>query len=77
VKLHGFPGQVWEAPLVFVILVVFVAGVVIGLLAWVPTVIRQRREISRLRRAATQAAAVASIAPPPVADVSATDIHGI
>lgn len=77
VKIFGFPGQVWEAPLVFVILVAFVAGVVIGLLAWVPTVMRQRREISRLRRSAVQAAAVAAITPPPVTDVSATDVHGI
>jgi len=75
VKLYGFPGQVWEAPLVFVILVVFVGGVVIGLLAWVPTVIRQRREIGRLRKAAVQAAAVASITPP--AEPAPTDIHGI
>ncbi|MEO5691552.1 MAG: LapA family protein [Usitatibacter sp.] len=77
VKIYGFPGQVWEAPLVFVILVAFVAGVVIGLLAWVPTVIRQRREIARLRKAAVQAAAVASITPPPVIDVSPTDVHGV
>ena len=77
VDLNGFPGQVWQAPLVFVILVVFVAGVVIGLLAWVPTVIRQRREIARLRRAAIQAAAVAAISPPPMGDTAATDLHGI
>ena len=55
VTLTGLPGQTWQAPLVFVLLTVFVAGVVIGLLAWVPTVVRQRREIGRLRKAATQA----------------------
>lgn len=55
VRLRGFlPDQTWEAPLVFVLLVVFVAGMVIGLLAWVPTVVRQRREIGRLRRQAAQ-----------------------
>ena len=60
VTLTGLPGQTWQAPLVFVLLTVFVAGVVIGLLAWVPTVVRQRRELGRLRRvsAAVPAAAL-------------------
>ena len=66
VTLHGLPDQTLQAPLVFVLLVVFVAGVVIGLLAWVPTVIRQRRELGRLRRAADKQAALAAIAPAPV-----------
>ena len=64
VTLYGLPDQTLKAPLVFVLLVVFVAGVIIGLLAWVPTVIRQRREIARLKRAAEKQAALASIAPP-------------
>jgi len=64
VTLTGLPGQVWQAPLVFVLLTVFVAGVVIGLLAWVPTVVRQRREIGRLRKvSASQAASVQAAAP--------------
>ena len=67
VTLHGLPEQTLQAPLVFVLLVVFVAGVVIGLLAWVPTVIRQRRELGRLRRAADKQAALAAIAPLPAA----------
>ena len=62
VTIKGLPGQVWEAPLVFILLTVFVAGVVIGLLAWVPTVVRQRREIGRLRKNAT-IPSTASIAP--------------
>ena len=53
VTVHGLPSQSWQAPLVFILLVVFVAGVVIGLLAWIPTVVRQRREIARLRKNAT------------------------
>ena len=58
VEIFGLPGQSWQAPLVFVLLVVFillivfVAGMLIGLLAWVPTVVRQRREIGRLKKAA-------------------------
>jgi|SRR6187549_272274 len=75
VDINGLPGQVWQAPLVFVLLVVFVAGVIIGLLAWVPTVIRQRREIGRLRRTAAQPAAGTSVLPPQ--EPSGTDIHGI
>jgi lipopolysaccharide assembly protein A len=64
IELNGLPGQVWQAPLVFVLLVVFIAGMVIGLLAWVPTVVRQRREIGRLKRVATLPAAPAEPGPP-------------
>jgi uncharacterized integral membrane protein len=64
VTLHGLPDQQLQAPLVFVLLVTFVAGVVIGLLAWVPTVIRQRRELGRLRRAAEKQEALAALASP-------------
>ena len=77
VDVNGLPGQVWQAPLVFVLLVAFVAGVVIGLLAWIPTVVRQRREIARLNKAATQAAAMKAISPPARADPTGTDVHGI
>ena len=77
VDLHGFPEQKWQAPLVFVLLVAFVAGVVIGLLAWIPTVVRQRREIARLKKAATQATALAAIAPPAHAEPTGSDVHGI
>jgi uncharacterized integral membrane protein len=62
VTLHGLPDQQLQAPLVFVLLVVFVAGVVIGLLAWIPTVVRQRRELGRLRRAAEKQEALAAMA---------------
>jgi uncharacterized integral membrane protein len=40
----------WSAPLVIFLLVFFAAGVVIGLLAAVPAMFRQRREIARLGR---------------------------
>ena len=78
VEINGFPGQLWQAPLAFVLLVVFVAGVVTGLLAWIPTVVRQRREIARLKRAsvpptpALQESAVPGPTPAP-----GSDIHGI
>ena len=85
ITIHGLPEQSWQAPLVFILLVVFVAGVAIGLLAWVPTVVRQRREISRLRRAgetqaaiAGAAASTASIAAPVIErEPPRTDAHGI
>ena len=74
VKLRGFLDQSWELPLVFVLLVVFVAGVLIGILAWVPTVVRQRREIARLNRGlARESAAATTIPVPPAAEPP----HGI
>ena len=79
VELFGLPGQSWKAPLVFVLLMVFVAGIVIGLLAWIPTVVRQRREIGKLRRDAAQMAAMP--APPdstlPRIPVPPIDTHGV
>lgn len=84
IDINGLPGQVWQAPLVFVLLVVFVGGVLIGLLAWIPTVVRQRRELARLRRSAAQAAAAAqasaaaATAPPAqLPTVVGPDVHGI
>jgi putative membrane protein len=65
IELNGLPGQVWQAPLVFILLIVFLAGMVIGLLAWVPTVVRQRRELGRLRKAASQPAITAPDLPEP------------
>ena len=69
VRLVGLPGQEWMVPLVFVLLVVFIAGMVIGLLAWVPTVVKQRREMSRLRKAA--------LAPLPAGEAAPEPPHGI
>jgi len=66
VTIKGLPGQSWEAPLVFVLLTVFVAGVVIGLLAWVPTIVRQRREIGRLKRSAALQLPMEAVPPPAI-----------
>jgi uncharacterized integral membrane protein len=73
VELHGLPGYVWQASLIFVVLVAFVAGVLIGLLAWLPTVVRQRRELGRLRKKAAAALPV----PPPAGAAESTDLHGV
>ena len=67
ITIQGLPGQTWEGPLVFVLLIVFIGGMIIGLLAWVPTVVRQRREIGRLRKGA---APIPAPVAPPVAAVS-------
>jgi len=50
VSLRLYFGQVWQAPLILVLLVFFVAGAAIGVLATLATVFRQRREIARLTR---------------------------
>jgi uncharacterized integral membrane protein len=73
VKVNGLPEQSWEAPLVFVLLVAFVGGMVIGLLAWIPTVVRQRREIARLKKLEAQRASL----PLPPDTAPGADIHGI
>ncbi len=52
-ELHFLPfgkDALWSAPLVIFLLLFFAAGVVVGLLASVPTYFRNRREISRLRK---------------------------
>lgn len=67
VTIHGLPTQSWQAPLVFALLIAFVGGVVIGLLAWVPTVVRQRRELGKLRRMLAQQPS-ASVPPAPAGD---------
>ena len=78
VELRGFLDQTWKAPLVFVMLIVFVTGVVIGLLAWIPTVVRQRREIQRMRRDVQQQAAISAIVSPADGrDVPPSDFHGV
>jgi len=78
VVLKGLPDQELKAPLVFVLLVIFVAGVVIGLLAWIPTVMRQRREIGRLKRAAAQQATVSALVSQAAErEAPGSDIHGI
>ena len=50
VSLWLYFGQVWQAPLILVLLVFFAAGAAMGVLATLATVFRQRREIARLRR---------------------------
>jgi lipopolysaccharide assembly protein A len=50
VGLQFFFGSSWQLPLVFVILVAFTAGALLGVTATFGSLLRQRREIGRLRR---------------------------
>ena len=61
VNLRFYFDLALRAPLVLVLFGFFAAGALFGVLALLATLLRQRREISRLRRAGT-----AEPAPPPV-----------
>jgi uncharacterized integral membrane protein len=66
VDLHFFYKQ-WSLRLAFIILIAFAAGAFLGATATVVSLLRQRREISRLRRQLDRAehAAGGESAPPP------------
>jgi lipopolysaccharide assembly protein A len=66
VNLHLLPGQIWQAPLVIVLLVFFSGGAVLGALSLFGVIYRQRREISRLKRAANQPQVSEALVVPPV-----------
>ena len=51
VTVRYYLGAEWQSPLIFVLLVVFCAGAAFGVLACLGQLFRQRREISRLKRA--------------------------
>ena len=69
VTLRYFLGHEWRAPLIFVLLVVFCVGAAVGLLSTLGQILRQRRQISALKRELAAAAQTAAEAPPP--DVAA------
>ena len=50
VTLSYFFGYAWESSLVIILLIFFSAGVIVGVVAILPDVLRQRREISGLKR---------------------------
>jgi len=50
VSVRYFLGYEWRAPLIFVLLIVFCVGALLGLLSALGPILRQRREISSLRR---------------------------
>jgi uncharacterized integral membrane protein len=67
VNLRLYFDQVWQAPLILVLLVFFAAGAAMGVLAMLATVFTQRRDIARLRRELGNRPRDAS-PEPPVAD---------
>ncbi|MDR1661973.1 MAG: LapA family protein [Azoarcus sp.] len=48
--LYFFFGRQWHLPLVFIILVAFGIGALFGVTATITSLLRQRRELSRLRK---------------------------
>ena len=50
VTLRYFFGYEWPSSLVIVLLVFFTIGATVGVLAMLPNVLQQRREIARLKR---------------------------
>jgi len=50
VAVRYFLGHEWRAPLIFVLFLFFVVGAVLGILAAFGIIVRQRREMSALRR---------------------------
>ena len=69
VTLRYFLGHEWRAPLIFVLLVVFCVGAAVGLLSTLGQILRQRRQISALKRELAAGSGVAQDAAPP--DVAA------
>lgn len=57
ITLNFYMGKQWQLPLVFVILVAFAAGALVGVTATLSSLVRQRREIGRLRKALRKAEA--------------------
>lgn len=54
VSVRFFFDSFWQAPLVIIVLAFFVAGTVLGVLSLLGVVFRLRREVSRLKREASQ-----------------------
>jgi len=67
VNLNFIFGQIWQAPLVIVLLAFFAGGALLGVLSLLGVIYRQRREISRLKRQASETKAAAVVVPEPPA----------
>ena len=77
VGLQFFFGSAWQLPLVFVILVTFIAGALLGVTATFGSLLRQRREIGRLCRQLVRAErdrqAAPGVAAPPASEMQAPE----
>lgn len=56
IDVHYYLGQKWSAPLVLVLLIAFALGAVIGVLASLGHVLKQRRNIEALERRLSEGA---------------------
>jgi uncharacterized integral membrane protein len=68
VVLRFYFDLAWRVPLVALLLGFFAAGVLAGLAAVLGTLLRQRREIARLKRASSDHAPQAAAGAPPAVD---------
>ena len=68
-QIKWFFGFEFRAPMVLMVLVVFAAGAVFGVLAMTPNWWRQRRRVRQSSAAATVAPVTAAASVPPTADV--------
>lgn len=50
VTLRFYFGLEWATPLILLLLLTFAVGAVLGMIACLPPIVRQRREISQLRK---------------------------
>ena len=50
VELNYYLGLVWRAPLSLMLLITFVCGIVVGMIACLSPLIRQRRQLIALQR---------------------------
>ena len=62
VGLYFFFGRQWPLPLVFIILLAFAVGALMGVTATIASLLRQRREISRLSKQLARAEQAADAA---------------
>lgn len=72
-SLRFFFGGEWQLPVVFVILASFSAGALLGVTATFASLLRQRREISRLRKQIARAERGQAEIAPPAADIQAPE----
>ncbi|MCK9259658.1 MAG: LapA family protein [Azoarcus sp.] len=72
-SLKFFFGSEWQLPIVFIIVIAFAAGALLGVTATFGSLLRQRREISRLRKQIERAKRERAESPVPVAEVQAPE----
>lgn len=50
VTLFYYLGLTWQAPLSLVLFITLLTGIIAGLIAIMPTLVKQRRELNKLRK---------------------------